>query len=63
MGSNTVRTFIAFNLEPKIQQAIGHIQAQLKKSDCNIKWVKPEEIKNFITTDLDPKVSKELGLR
>ncbi len=30
---------------------------------AKIKWVKTEEIKNLITTDLDPKVSKELGLR
>ena len=30
---------------------------------AEIKWVKLEEIKNFITTDLDLKVSKELGLR
>ena len=29
---------------------------------AEIKWVKPEEIKNLITTDLDPKVSKELGI-
>ncbi len=27
-----------------------------------IKWVKPEEIKNLITTVLDPNVAKELGL-
>lgn len=27
-----------------------------------IKWVKKEEIKNFITTNLDEKVSQELGL-
>ena len=29
---------------------------------AEIKWVKPQEIKNLITTNLDPKVSKELGL-
>ncbi len=29
---------------------------------AEIKWVKPEEIKNLITTDLDPRVSKVLGL-
>jgi ADP-ribose pyrophosphatase YjhB (NUDIX family) len=30
---------------------------------AEIRWVKPQEIKNLITTNLDPKVSRELGLR
>jgi len=30
---------------------------------AEIRWVKPEEIKNLITTDLDQKVSRELGLK
>lgn len=29
---------------------------------AEIRWVKPQEIKNLITTDLDPKVCFELGL-
>jgi ADP-ribose pyrophosphatase YjhB (NUDIX family) len=29
---------------------------------AEIKWLKPEEIKNLITTNLDPKVARELGL-
>jgi len=29
---------------------------------AEIKWVKPEKIKDLITTDLDPKVSEALGL-
>ena len=29
---------------------------------AEIRWVKPEEIKKLITTDLDPKVSRQLGL-
>ena len=29
---------------------------------AEIRWVKPEKLKNLITTDLDPKVSRELGL-
>ena len=29
---------------------------------AEIRWVKPEEIKKLITTDLDPQVSRELGL-
>ncbi|MCH8741691.1 NUDIX domain-containing protein [Patescibacteria group bacterium] len=30
---------------------------------AEIRWVKLEEIKNLIKTDIDPKVSRELGLR
>jgi len=30
---------------------------------AEIRWIKPQEIKGLITTDLDPKVSQELGLR
>ena len=29
---------------------------------AEIKWVKPEELKKLFTTDLDPKVAKDLGL-
>ncbi|MEK7635723.1 MAG: NUDIX hydrolase [Patescibacteria group bacterium] len=29
---------------------------------AEIKWVKPEKIKELITTDLDPLVAKELGI-
>jgi len=29
---------------------------------AEIKWVKPEEIRNLITTDLDPNVAKILGI-
>lgn len=27
-----------------------------------VKWVRPEELKNYFTTDLDPHVAKELGI-
>jgi len=40
--NNTIRAFIAIDLDPKIRQAIGQAQDCLKKLDCNIKWVKPE---------------------
>jgi 2'-5' RNA ligase len=42
--SNTIRTFIAITLSPEIQQALSQIQNHLKKLDCDIKWVKPENI-------------------
>lgn len=44
MDSNTIRTFIALNLGPEIQDAILNIQAGLKKIDCNVKWVEPQNI-------------------
>lgn len=42
--SNTIRTFIAIPLAPEIQQTIGQIQNHLKTFDCNIKWVKPDNV-------------------
>jgi 8-oxo-dGTP pyrophosphatase MutT (NUDIX family) len=30
---------------------------------AEIRWVKPQEIKSLIATNLDPKVAKELGLK
>ena len=42
--SNTIRTFIAITLDPEIQQALAQAQDYLKKLDCNIKWVKSENI-------------------
>ena len=30
---------------------------------AEIKWVKPKEIKNYFTTDFNPEVKKELGLK
>lgn len=40
----TVRSFIALELAPEIQQELGRIQAELKKSDADVKWVKPDGI-------------------
>ncbi|HLG38521.1 MAG TPA: RNA 2',3'-cyclic phosphodiesterase [Chitinophagaceae bacterium] len=42
--SNTIRTFIAIPLTPEIRNMITPIQDRLKKLDCNISWVKPENI-------------------
>ncbi|MBN1870704.1 MAG: RNA 2',3'-cyclic phosphodiesterase [Candidatus Omnitrophica bacterium] len=42
--SQTIRTFIAIPLNTEIQQAISRVQERLKKHDCSIKWVKPENI-------------------
>jgi len=42
--SDTVRTFIAFELPEHIVSAISQIQEGLKKSGLKMKWVKPENI-------------------
>ena len=42
--SDTIRAFIAIPLDPKIQHSIECMQDHLKKSNNDIKWVKPENI-------------------
>ena len=42
--SDTIRAFIAIPLDPKIQHSIEYMQDRLKKSNNDIKWVKPENI-------------------
>ncbi|MCK5179147.1 MAG: RNA 2',3'-cyclic phosphodiesterase [Candidatus Omnitrophica bacterium] len=42
--NNTIRTFIAIPLDPKIRQTIAQAQNHLRELDCNIKWVNPENI-------------------
>ena len=42
--SDTIRAFIAIPLDPKIQHSIERMQDHLKKSNNDIKWVKPENI-------------------
>ena len=42
--NNTIRTFIAVPLSAEICQAIGQIENNLKKLDCNIKWVRPQNV-------------------
>ncbi|MDP3142993.1 MAG: RNA 2',3'-cyclic phosphodiesterase [Candidatus Omnitrophota bacterium] len=42
--SETLRTFIAIELNPQIKQELAKIQSELKKSGADAKWVKPENI-------------------
>jgi len=42
--SNTIRAFIAIPLDPKIQHSIERMQDHLKKTNSDVKWVKPENI-------------------
>lgn len=40
----TVRSFIALELTPEIHKQLGQIQAELKESGADVKWVNPEGI-------------------
>lgn len=44
MNPDTLRLFIAAELDPGTQEAIGIIQNHLKKSGGDVKWVKPSNI-------------------
>ena len=39
-----LRTFIAIELEPSLQETLGKIQQHLKKTGADVKWVKPQHI-------------------
>lgn len=39
-----MRTFIAINLNDKIKQALAKVQAELEKSNADVKWADPENI-------------------
>lgn len=42
--SDMIRAFIAVNFNPKIQRSIKYMQNHLRKTNCDIKWVQPENI-------------------
>jgi 2'-5' RNA ligase len=39
-----IRSFLAVELTPEIQQALSLIQDQLKQSGADVRWVKPANI-------------------
>ena len=39
-----VRTFVAIKLTPEIISNIGRVQEELKRTDAQVRWVKPENI-------------------
>ena len=41
---NSLRTFIAIQLDREIQESLRGIQDHLQKSGADVKWVKPENI-------------------
>lgn len=40
----TVRTFIAIQLEPGIQKSLAELQRRLRNTDLQVKWVAPQNI-------------------
>jgi len=40
----TIRAFIAIELNPQIRDELSLVQSQLKTADADVKWVKPESI-------------------
>jgi ADP-ribose pyrophosphatase YjhB (NUDIX family) len=64
---------ISLRVHPQILIMIAYYLCKLKSPDqicepkephevAEIKWVKKEELQKLFTTDLDPKVAKELGI-
>jgi 2'-5' RNA ligase len=39
-----IRTFIALELSPEVKKEISRIIGELKKSDAEVKWVRPETV-------------------
>ena len=44
MSGEKLRTFIAIGLPAEIKAFLGKLQETLKKSNADVKWVKPENI-------------------
>ncbi|MCL4358334.1 hypothetical protein M1525_00755, partial [Patescibacteria group bacterium] len=64
---------ISLRIHPQFTKIICYFICNLEKSNQiqkpqetdeieKIKWVKPEELRSYFTTDLDPNVAKKLGL-
>lgn len=40
----TIRSFLAFELPPEIKDQVRRVSEQLKRSDMDVRWVKPDNI-------------------
>jgi RNA 2',3'-cyclic 3'-phosphodiesterase len=58
-----IRTFIAIELPEEIKEAMAGVQAELKKSDADVGWVRPEGVHLTLKflDDVDEKKVTELG--
>lgn len=43
-AENTLRTFIAIELDPKLQSALHKVQDEFKKEGADVRWVKADNI-------------------
>jgi 8-oxo-dGTP pyrophosphatase MutT (NUDIX family) len=67
-----VHELISKRKHPQFPVFVYYFRCELKTSEATevvqdeeiagVKWVKPEEIKNYFTSDFDPIVAKFLGL-
>lgn len=57
-----LRTFLALELKPDVQQAIGRIQNRLGNTGADVKWVKPHNIHLTIKFLGDTPTSKLQGI-
>jgi 8-oxo-dGTP diphosphatase len=63
---------IHLRIHPDTLKMIAYFLCELENENQNeivekeeieeVKWVKPEELKNYFTTDIDPEVKKILGI-
>ena len=42
--TQSIRTFIAIEIDPAIQESLNNLQLELKKSGADVKWVKKDNI-------------------
>ncbi len=58
-----IRTFIAIELPPEIKEAMAGVQAELRKSDADVGWVRPEGVHLTLKFlgDVEEKKVAELG--
>ena len=65
---------IHLRVHPDVLKMVAYFLCELEKEEPvqdieekdeieEVRWVKPEELKNYFTTDIDPEVKKVLGIR
>ncbi len=60
-----IRTFIAIELPKEIKEAMAEVQAELRKSDADVGWVRPEGVHLTLKFlgDVEEKKSRNLATR
>jgi 8-oxo-dGTP pyrophosphatase MutT (NUDIX family) len=58
---DVLKMMVYFLCELEKEEPIQEIEE--KEEIEEVRWVKPEELKNYFTTDIDPEVKKFLGIK